>query len=359
MSETVKTPDTPAEAGTGPLTMAEAVATLLKERSDPAPATSPPAAKTPSASGTPQTPADEPEDEDAGEQTIDTPDAGTEPDAPVEEPAPDEEADEPEGAAQEPEDQEYEVQVQGKPQRVTLKELVNSYHRQADYSRKMADLAATRKSHDGEVADLRTERAQYAELLVSLRRQINTFGGTEPNWNALKQQDPIGYLEAKEAWRDQQAKLDAIKVEEDRLAREAQKDQNARLQELRGQVVNTLMEKLPSWRDERTRKSEIRELVEFAETYGYSAEELGNAPIVDPRFIFLVRDLMVARKGKGAGPIAAKRVSPVLVKSISRGRSVPNTDPNTGRRSAAQAKFNEKPSIANAVDALLAERGIR
>jgi hypothetical protein len=359
MSETVKTPDTPAEAGTGPLTMAEAVATLLKERSDPAPASSPPAAKTPSASGTPQTPAEEPEDDEAGEQTIDTPDAGTEPADTAEEVPTPEESGEPEADLPESDDPEFEVQVAGKPQRVTLTELTNGYLRQQDYSRKTTDLAVHRKSFDGEVADLRTERAQYAELLVSLRRQINTFGGTEPNWNALKAQDPIGYLEAKEAWRDQQAKLDAIKVEEDRLAREAQKDQNAKLQELRGQVVNTLMEKLPSWRDERTRKSEIRELVEFAETYGYSAEELGNAPIVDPRFIFLVRDLMVARKGKGTGPIAAKRVSPVLVKSISRGRSVPNTDPNAGKRSAAQAKFNEKPSIQNAVDALLAERGIR
>jgi hypothetical protein len=353
MSETVKTPDTPAEAGTGPLTMAEAVATLLKERSDPAPASSPSAEKTPPAS------AEQADDDEAGEQTIDTPDTGTEPADTAEEVPTPEEPGEPEADLPESDDPEFEVQVAGKPQRVTLTELTNGYLRQQDYSRKTNDLAVHRKSFDGEVADLRTERAQYAELLVSLRRQINTFGGTEPNWNALKQQDPIGYLEAKEAWRDQQAKLEAIKIEEDRLAREAQKDQNVRLQELRGQVVNTLMEKLPSWRDERTRKSEIRELVEFAETYGYSAEELGNAPIVDPRFIFLVRDLMVARKGKGTGPIAAKRVSPVLVKSISRGRSVPNTDPNAGKRSAAQAKFNEKPSIQNAVDALLAERGIR
>lgn len=331
--------------GSGRLSMEEATEILLREQTPPAPP----------ARTTAQPRAPEPREEPALEPPDTSPDRDT---RPAEEPD-DTGAAEPEPAATEQpddtadEDPEYEFKVGDTPQRVRLSELQSGYLRQQDYSRKTADLASQRKAFETDQTEVRKERAAYSTLLRSLKAQLEE-GQAPVNWEELRRVDPVGFLEQRELQRDRQAKLAAIREEEQRLADTQKREQEAYLQQVRVEAQALILQKIPSWQKPEVRQQEVSDLVKLAtEVYGYRPDEIDR--IIDPRFVLLARDAMLYHRGRG-NTVASKRVSPLPGRPVPSRRSVPQTDPNAARRSAAQAQFSQRPSLNTAVDAILAER---
>jgi hypothetical protein len=191
------------------------------------------------------------------------------------------------------------VKIDGKDVQIPLKEALDGYQRQADYTRKTQALAAERNQFYGEVEALRQERAVYAQLLPALQAQLQS---QEPDWQTLKDQDPLGYAIKREEWRELQERNAAIQAEQARIAQMSQIDQQRALQGYVHNEFQRLVAAKPEWADEGTRRKALGEVKEYAKTIGFTDEELAQA--YDHRAILAMHkamqyDRMMAKaKGK-------------------------------------------------------------
>ena len=346
MSEFTTGREVPVEPATrsDKLSVTAAVDELFGERSGESPAT---------ASGRPEEPRRDDEQEKGGDKQPGTP----EPEPPAEEPGAAEPEAPPPAADAVTDDPEYEIRVGDKTQSVRLSELQNGYLRQADYSRKTGDLAQVRKDYEQAKASIEQERTTYGTLLKQLRQQVESNLMPAEELKRMQQLDPVGFLLAKEQQKEKIEYLNAIQQEEALVNQRKQAEHARWVQQARSDASNVLLQQIPEWRSEETRNRELAEMSRVgAESYGYTPQELSQ--ILDPRFVMVLRDAASYRQGKGqTNGIQAKRLTPQPGRPVPAKRSVPQTDPDAARRSVAQQRFNRAPSINNAVEALLAERG--
>jgi hypothetical protein len=173
----------------------------------------------------------------------------------------------------------------------------------------------------------------------------------------LRQLDPVGYLLADKEQQRQREYLAAIQQEEAVVDQRKQSERQRWLQQTRADASSVLLQQIPEWRQEDVRTRELAEMSRVGmEVYGYTPQELSN--VLDPRFVMIARDAMLYRQGKGrTNGVAAKRLTPQPGRPVPAKRTVPQSDPNAGRRVAAEERFNRSRTLHNAVDAILASRG--
>lgn len=258
---------------------------------------------------------DVPEDEEAGDEPEDESEVDPEEEAPESDEKP---ADPP---------VEVELEIDGKPVKVALDELKKGYLRQADYTRKTQALAETRKTVEREVGEVVQERAQYAELLTALQRQIAEADAVaEPDWDALYAQNPIEAMKIERKWQQDKAlrqqKRAAAEAEQQRIQqanRQLEERGFAQFVQSQDALLADPVEGIPEWRDEKS-KRRIR-----AELADYCLNELGLQPdevrtLADARALKAIYksmkyDRAVARKAasqQGAQAQAAAKSSPNL-----------------------------------------------
>lgn len=213
---------------------------------------------------------------------------------------PDEEDDTEEVIEQElPDDLTIKVKLDGEEAEVTLDELRKGYSRYSDYTRKTQALAEERKSFQSEAEAIRMERAQYAELLPVLKAQLEMQSEAEPDWDNLYNEDPIEAARLERHWRkshqEQAAKLQAIEIEQRRVAEETANDQQRALSEFVQAERAKLPEVIPEWKDEGTMQSEAKELREWALNNGFSERDL--SALVQASHVSILRKAMMFDKG--------------------------------------------------------------
>lgn len=236
------------------------------------------------------------DDEPAGEESPEekseeqTEDEGEESQESEDEESDDESEDEEESEDEQEEDPVYAVTVDGQEIEVPLSELVKGYSRTADYTRKTQALSAERKAFDGEVQQTRAVRDQYAQGLQQLEAILRASQPQEPDWDALRREDPIEFAAA---WADHQRRqVHMQRVAAERQAIEAQREQEAEAQ--RAQAIEQsrrwLLERVPEWKDPEKAKADRAAIRAFGLEQGFSAEELRD--IDDPRAILILRMAM-------------------------------------------------------------------
>ncbi len=166
----------------------------------------------------------------------------------------------------------YKVKVNGEEEEVTLDELLKGYSRTSDYTRKAQAVAAQRRD-----VEETGQRAAFAALALEQRVEAMELAGF-----AVPEAVRADYVAAQEF-----------------RARAAQEDHQRRLAE----ESELLLEAVPEWKDERVRKAEKGELVNFALSLGYTTEDL--AGVADHRLMLVLRDAMRYRqlKTKGANAV--------------------------------------------------------
>jgi hypothetical protein len=198
------------------------------------------------------------------------------------------------------------VKIDGKTETVPLEEALKGYQRHRDYSRKTAELANERRQLDEHANAVKEERQTYATMLVALRDQLSTSQEAEPNWDEVYKADPVGYARRRDEWRDKQDKLAAANFELQRLQSLQQKENVEQLAKVVQQGRERMLSMNPAWKDTKVWETDRQRIVEYAQTVGYSTEEIGQA--YDPRAILLLHkarlyDELMANKPK---PAAAK-----------------------------------------------------
>jgi hypothetical protein len=233
----------------------------------------------------------------------------------------------------------YELVVDGKPQRVSLPELIAGYSRHADYTRKTQEVAAKQQ-------EVVRTAGQLDEVRTKLEQQLQRFvAGAEDefaapiDWVKLAREDPYGYPE-KRARYDM---LQEAKAEQNRLANLRTAEQQARTTEMLRLGHQYLSEVLPGWRDPTERAKIVAELRSYGLANGYTAEELDSQ--LDPRHT------VTLRKAQMWDAMQAKKVQPRPQDPDrpARGGQAPRPQPGRREQEARQV-FDTAPTMRNALD---------
>jgi hypothetical protein len=250
-------------------------------------------------------PAPEPEE-------IPAPEPGPE-EPPVEGEDEDGEAPEQPGQQEEPEPETFTVKVDGREQQVTRDELLNGYQRQADYSRKTAELAEQRRAAEAEFQRVASERQHYATQLDQVAAVLQASLPARPSQEQLDA-DPIGYMQAKEAWEARVGQLQNVLQERDRAQQQQQQHLAQQQQQSLAQARERLVEMLPEWKAPERAKAEQPKIAEHLRAIGYADHEISAAS--DPRAIVMARESMLYRQLMASKPAVQNKLAtaPRMVK---------------------------------------------
>jgi hypothetical protein len=185
----------------------------------------------------------------------------------------------------------YTVTIDGKEEQVKASELIAGYQRNQSYTRKSMALAEERKSFETERVSTKQEREEYANLIPRLRAALET---KEPDWAKLKAEDPANYASTWADWQQNQAKINSLRLEEQRLSTQKQADYEKARDTVLAEQRNQLLSKLPSWKDPKVAVKEAAEITAVLESLGFSGDDL---QIYDHRAVLLAR--LAAKYQKG------------------------------------------------------------
>lgn len=242
----------------------------------------------------------------------------------------------------------YEVKVAGQTEKVTLKEALQGYQREADYRRKTQAVAEERKKAEAEAVQLRNARDQYAAQLESLALALKGQQPKEPDWDKLRQENPTEYAVQRADFQRAQEKLNEVHAEQQRVYQERlqawEKEQDRFLQA----ETEKLHEAIPEWKDENVAKAEKAKLVEYLTTTGgWTMDDV--ATVQDHRLMLALRKAMLYDEGqkKGREKIAGK-VKPAgqTLKPGAQARA-----PLKGRKAAAKRARQQLARTGRADDA--------
>jgi len=245
----------------------------------------------------------------------------------------------------------FTIKVDGKDVEVTLDELQKGYSRTQDYTRKTQQVAEMRKQTEAQLAAIRAEREQYAQLLGALSEQVKAAAEPQIDWDRLYQEDPIEYVRQREVMRENREKAAAIQAEQQRLAEISQQEQMQKLQTHKAKESQALLEAIPTWKDPAKAKAEKAMLIEFGQKMGFTPQELGN--IYDHRVVLALRkaalyDQMQAKR-QGIKPVTNNGPKPA--KPGAAGRVSQMSD--TVRAKQRLAKTGRVDDAASAIELLL------
>lgn len=294
----------------------------------------------------PETPLEEQVEEasaelDEGESQNQEPESEGEPEGEQDEEGEFDEGEEEAEGEQEPEA--ITVKVDGEEIAVTLDELKAGYSRQSDYTKKAQALAEQRKAFEAEAQAIIGERQQYQQLLGALQQQLTA--SDEPDWDTLRQTDPIEYSLQMADWQRKQQKLAAVQQEQQRLAQLQQVEQQKSLAQQLQREAQALESALPEWKDVEKRKAVQSRVKEQGKKLGFSDEEL--AQVFDHRAVValhkaaLYDELMSKRQALKPAAPNSKTVAPKAKVPVG----------NVVVKRAREA-FQGNPSIASAAQLL-------
>ena len=171
--------------------------------------------------------------------------------------------------------QTFTVKVDGQEVEVTQDELINGYSRQQDYTRKTQELSQQRKTIEQQQAELAQRDAIYSQLLPKMEAQLKGELANEPDWNALYEDDPVGYVREKQLWDEKKEKLNAVNAEQQRLQQEALVKQQQQIAQFVEYGNQKLLEIIPEWQNPEVATKEKLAISEYAvNTLGYTPEEI-------------------------------------------------------------------------------------
>jgi len=214
----------------------------------------------------------------------------------------------------------FKVKVDGQEIEVTRDELLNGYSRQADYSKKTAEVAQQRQQAEQAIQAVQAERqqhqAQLAQLAQALGVQLNEQL-QNTNWQQLLESDPTEYLRQRHLAETRQAALQQAQVRQQALMSQAQQEQ-AQQAHLRLQSEQqALLDKLPDWKDEAKSKAESAAVREYLASMGYQPQEI--AGVADHRAVLMARKAMLYDQLQAKAADVTKRVSALPPKTLKPG----------------------------------------
>lgn len=204
----------------------------------------------------------------------------------------------------------YTVRVDGKDEQVSESELIAGYQRQADYTRKTQTLSGERKKLETEQASISQERSEYAQLLPKLRKALEQSIGKEPDWEALRKEDPATAAVEKQRWDERVQRIHAVRAEEERITQQREQELQQRRDKILADEAKKVLEKLPHWKQKEVAEKENTAIGEMLRDLGFADDELS---IYDSRAMQIAWMAMKYREIQKQKPGLQKKIEKVPV----------------------------------------------
>lgn len=209
-------------------------------------------------------------------------------------------------------DSTIEIEVDGKPVKLTKAELAEHYKnglRQKDYTQKTMEAAEHRKAADAEVQKARAERETYAQQLQNFAVTSESILAEQAQvlTDELLRSDPVEYLAQQRTFQERQAKLQQAHQELARINGERQHEQQTQMQAYRAEQLDKLQEALPEWKDPAKATEEAGKIKNYLQSQGWTPEDIGA--LADHRHVLAARkamlyDALMTRAKEAAGKVA-------------------------------------------------------
>ena len=239
------------------------------------------------------------------------------------------------------------VKVDGKIiAEVTFDEAIAGYSRQSDYTRKSQANAEEQAKGMAEIGEI---RGKYSEHLEQLQAVMESMTPAEPDWDAIRKEDPGEYAAQKQDHADRLSAIEKVAAERTRVGAEKQKEDNAAQAVYLQGEMGKLVEAIPEWKNEAVRATGIAGLRDFAiQTYGFSDADLDN--VVDHRLLLLLHENSQNRQKTQSGKkeIRKKRKT---AKKMKPGRGNKNTKSRRATRKQTERARNRLTQTGSEQDA--------
>lgn len=212
----------------------------------------------------------------------------------------------------EAEDGTVEIEVDGKPVKLTKAELAEHYKnglRQKDYTQKTMEAAEHRKAADAEVQKARAERENYAQQLTNFALTSESILAEQAKslTEELLRSDPVEYMALERTFRQRQADLSRAQQELQRINGERQQEQTQQQAQYRAEQLEKLTEALPEWKDPKKATEEAGKIKNYLQDQGWTDADIGA--LADHRHVLAARkamlyDSLMTRAKEAAGKVA-------------------------------------------------------
>lgn len=243
----------------------------------------------------------------------------------------------------------YKVKIDGEEAEVTLEEALSGYQRERTFHKRMNEISQKSKAIEAESAETKRLRDQYAEGLQQLEQALRV---PEPNWEELrktKTNEEFASIHAE--YQIQQNNLAKVQQQQQAIMSQQQAEAQAQYQNHLKAEFDTMLDKIPTWRDEKVREAERSKVISYAKSQmGYTDEEIAQAS--DHRAIVTLRKAMLYDELMGGKTQAKKKVktAPKMVKA---GSPKTKSEVVSKRNQDMMKRFNNNSTVESAVELLL------
>tara|TARA_R110002051_G_scaffold194581_2_gene262838 strand:- start:5267 stop:6361 length:1095 start_codon:yes stop_codon:yes gene_type:complete len=301
MADTQEAPVQAVDEAPGSLRQAEqAFMGLLDSQDQPEPTEAEPTEELQSTDEIPDEDSQADSEDETEELVEDDPEEDTDDDELEEESQGDEEEDDPL----------YAVKVDGEELEVNLDELLKSYSRQKDYTRKTQALSENQKEidtltqqHQAEIQQIQQERQQYMDSLSQVIENAN-LDKFNVDWERLKAEDPLEYITKKQEFADAKDKVQQLQQQQQQAAARQQQAQQEQLQTQMSYEHTQLVEKLPDWGEPEKQSKLAGDLRSYLSDQGYVPEEIDG--LIDHRSFIVAHKAMMYDRIQKADPKGKK-----------------------------------------------------
>ena len=243
----------------------------------------------------------------------------------------------------------YKVKIDGEEAEVTLEEALSGYQRERTFHKRMNEVSQKSKAIEAESAETKRLRDEYARGLQQLEQALRV---PEPNWEELrrtKTNEEFASIHAE--YQIQQNNLAKVQQQQQAIMSQQQAEVQAQYQNHLKAEFDTMLDKIPAWRDEKVRESERSKVISYAKSkMGYTDDEIAQAS--DHRAIVTLRKAMLYDELMG-GKTQAKRKVKVAPKMVKAGSPKTKSEVVSKRNQDMMKRFNNNSTIEGAVELLL------
>lgn len=243
----------------------------------------------------------------------------------------------------------YKVKIDGEEAEVTLEEALSGYQRERTFHKRMNEISQKSKAIEAESAETKRLRDEYARGLQQLEQALRV---PEPNWEELrrtKTNEEFASIHAE--YQIQQSNLAKIQHQQQAIMSQQQAEVQAQYQNHLKAEFDTMLDKIPAWRDEKVREAERSKVISYAKSkMGYTDDEIAQAS--DHRAIVTLRKAMLYDELMG-GKTQAKRKVKVAPKMVKAGSPKTKSEVVSKRNQDMMKRFNNNSTIEGAVELLL------
>jgi hypothetical protein len=215
----------------------------------------------------------------------------------------------------------------------------------------MQQLASERKAFEAEAAQTKQMRDAYAQGLTELSEQLQSMQADEPDWDrAYDELDAKEYARLVQVYNQRKEHSALVEQERQRIAQEQNMEHQQLWQRHLKNEGERMIEVIPAWADNAVRDSERKQVIQYAQTLGYTAQEISQAS--DHRAVKALYDSWKLSQINQSAGVAKKKVrkAPKMAKA---GTPRAKGESQTRRKKQLANRLDKERSVNAAVELLL------